>query len=368
MAIIKCPECGHEVSDKAPKCPSCGVEIAGRTIRCEQCGNHYFNDQPECPACHHKASHSTDTSEQDNRTAVGLPSTNRRKHFIYLTIGIVLTIVLICAGAWYFYTVQADKNAENNEYEYALSSDDTAILKKYLSTFPDAPDAHRDMIQKRLNKLEKTSIAWTDAAVSGSKTALKEFLENYPDSPYKDAAARKIDSIDWHEARQQNTIGAYETYMREQPNGEHFDEADEAIRSINTKTVQPEEEIMISSLFRSFFQSLNNKDEDALAATVSTVLTSFLGKTDATRADVITFMNKIYKSDVASMDWHESSAYDITKKEIGDQKYEYTVEFSAVQNVQTTNSNLIRQNFKIKAKVDPDGKITELNMVKILEH
>ena len=29
MAIIKCPECGHVVSDKAPFCPNCGVKIAG---------------------------------------------------------------------------------------------------------------------------------------------------------------------------------------------------------------------------------------------------------------------------------------------------------------------------------------------------
>lgn len=27
MALIKCPECGHEVSDKAETCPSCGYEV-----------------------------------------------------------------------------------------------------------------------------------------------------------------------------------------------------------------------------------------------------------------------------------------------------------------------------------------------------
>ena len=27
MAIIKCPECSNEVSDKAPACPRCGVPI-----------------------------------------------------------------------------------------------------------------------------------------------------------------------------------------------------------------------------------------------------------------------------------------------------------------------------------------------------
>ena len=29
MALIDCPECGEEVSDKAPTCPYCGNPIAG---------------------------------------------------------------------------------------------------------------------------------------------------------------------------------------------------------------------------------------------------------------------------------------------------------------------------------------------------
>jgi len=27
MAIIKCPECGHEISDKAKSCVSCGCPV-----------------------------------------------------------------------------------------------------------------------------------------------------------------------------------------------------------------------------------------------------------------------------------------------------------------------------------------------------
>lgn len=28
MALIKCPDCGKEISDKAPVCPNCGRPIA----------------------------------------------------------------------------------------------------------------------------------------------------------------------------------------------------------------------------------------------------------------------------------------------------------------------------------------------------
>jgi len=31
MALIKCKECGHEVSNKADKCPNCGVSLTSKT-------------------------------------------------------------------------------------------------------------------------------------------------------------------------------------------------------------------------------------------------------------------------------------------------------------------------------------------------
>ena len=42
MALIKCPECGAEVSDKAEACPKCGypIRIMYRSYVCKQCGEH----------------------------------------------------------------------------------------------------------------------------------------------------------------------------------------------------------------------------------------------------------------------------------------------------------------------------------------
>ena len=52
MAIIKCPECGHQTSDKATVCPSCGVEIAGKITKCTHCGEVYFKTDGLCPNCY----------------------------------------------------------------------------------------------------------------------------------------------------------------------------------------------------------------------------------------------------------------------------------------------------------------------------
>lgn len=38
MAIIKCPECGKEVSDKARVCPYCGIPI-DTNVYCPKCGS-----------------------------------------------------------------------------------------------------------------------------------------------------------------------------------------------------------------------------------------------------------------------------------------------------------------------------------------
>ncbi len=38
MALIKCPDCGREVSDSAPTCPNCGRRI-DTSVRCPKCGS-----------------------------------------------------------------------------------------------------------------------------------------------------------------------------------------------------------------------------------------------------------------------------------------------------------------------------------------
>ena len=63
--IIKCPECGHQVSDKAPVCPSCGVEIAGHIVRCENCGEIYLREEGACPNCHHTNSNAAATKDAE---------------------------------------------------------------------------------------------------------------------------------------------------------------------------------------------------------------------------------------------------------------------------------------------------------------
>ncbi len=50
MALIKCNECGKEISDKAKKCIHCGNIIITYT-KCNECGESFASDRSSCPKC-----------------------------------------------------------------------------------------------------------------------------------------------------------------------------------------------------------------------------------------------------------------------------------------------------------------------------
>ena len=416
MAIIRCPECGHAISDKAPVCPSCGVEIAGKVITCPQCGVTYFKNQPECPNCHHLTAQVVATTQTTSTTPPPPPSQAQQeairqnapqapasyeqqagaqqqntqqttaqqqraaaeeelrqeeqeveKKSNKRIVIISLIIAIIAVGVCFAFYSTARNDKENEAYEYAMNSSDPMVLQSYLDTYKDAPEEHIDSIQAHLTLLNQGNQDWANACMSGPKSALEQYLQQHPNSPFKTQAMEKIDSIDWATAQATNTVEAFENYLEQHPSGEYTDEANDKINSFNAQTVQPEEKLMVGSTFRNFFTAINNKDEDMLSTCVGRIMTSFLGKPDATRSDVLTFMKKIYKPTVASMTWASLADYNISKKEIGEEKYEYSVKFNATQAVDNSDDTQEKNKYRISAKINPDGLITELNMTKILE-
>ena len=397
MAIIKCPECGRQISDKAPTCPNCGVEIAGKIIKCPHCGEIYFSSQEMCPNCHEIASagpaapvtpaasvnpptpptppvppvrqtpmaagnggNGRNGNNPENEAQQKAKKMSARS---ILIISLVFS-VLVCGILYYFYD-NANRNKEEEAYEYAMQSSDPMVLQSYLDTYKDAEEAHRDSIMAHLEMLKSIDQDWTNALVSGSKQALEDYLQKYPNSPHKQEAWNKIDSIDWNVAKAADNVQAYQAYLDAHADGAHIEEAENAMKKAKSRDLQPEEKQMVSGLFRQFFQSINSHNADGLSATCEDILSSLLGKTSATKADVVTFMDKLYKDNVANMNWHINNDYQIKKREVGEEDYEYQVQFSAVQNLDLTDGSKKQNNFKINAVVSPAGKVSSFNMTQV---
>lgn len=389
--IIKCPECGRQVSDKAPTCPSCGVEIAGKVTHCHHCGHLYFTADGICPNCraprnaeagmmkpavHHDGmmavSTATNMPSNDavpvthgNGAQEETPATDNepKKNGKTLVIAFVFALI-ICGGLFYFYH-QAQSSKEEEDYEFAMRSTDPEILQSYLLRYNDAPEAHRDSIEAHLIALQKGDEEWNNAILSNSRQKLQAYLDTHPESVHRQEALLKIDSLDWVAAKKSNSEDELKEYTIQHPDGRFIDEANVMLSKILSTMVQSDEKEMVTSLFRQFFQSINSKDESRLTATVGMVLDTFLGKSNATSQDVVTFMRKIYKDDIDNMTWRiDPQSYKIEKREIAENEYEYSVSFSATQDVERKGA-VTRSSFRVSAMVSNDGKISGFNLTKL---
>lgn len=383
MAIIKCPECGHQVSDKAATCPSCGVGIQGKITKCPECGEIVLNDQILCPNCHcplistnnndteksePSQSHKVATVEPNSDTnGEGNKNEKKKKSYTPWVVSFVIALAVVFVGLYFYKTTQMRNELE--AYENAMMSNEPAVLQNYLDIYADAPSEHRDSIQSHLEMLKKVDSDWTNAVVSNSKAAILRYMQLYPNSLHNVEAKLKIDSIDWMEATQKNTIEAYQKYIDEHADGMYIDQAHDAYTLLDSKKVNAEDKANISTIFTSFFNALANNDEATLVSCVDIILTSFLHKENANKNDVIEYMHKIHnEAHVENVEFRLNNDWIIEKIDRGNGSFAFKVNFSIDKITQLSgDSNSSFDTFKVKASVSPDNKISELNMQRIVQ-
>lgn len=84
MSLIKCPECGRYVSDRANTCPNCGYPLAElnaqpvepETWICPDCGNENYIDDMSCPNCGCPAQENVYPHMTNNHTGYYYPTPN----------------------------------------------------------------------------------------------------------------------------------------------------------------------------------------------------------------------------------------------------------------------------------------------------
>lgn len=379
--LIKCPECGHQVSEKAPVCPTCGVEIAGKITRCQNCGEVYFTNESVCPACHQPAApyvaprrpttpepnpqpQTVRPGQAPQATAPGTPEKPEQKKS-HMTIILSVIFAAILCGVFFFMYSKVQGEKETEDYEFAMRSADPEVLQSYLARYADAPAEHRDSIEAHLLLLQKGDEEWQNAVLSNSRAALQRYVDNNPNSVHRQEALNKIDSLDWVAVQNSSQVADVEAYIKAHPDGRYIDEATILVSKIKSTTVQADEKSMVTSIFRQFFQSINSQDEGRLTSTVAMVMDSFLGKSNATSGDVLTFLHKIYKEDVQNMNWHiDTSSFKIDKKEIAEDEYMYDVTFNANQVIER-NGGEENATYRVSAIVSNDGKISSFNLTKL---
>lgn len=376
MAVIKCPECGHQVSDRAHTCPSCGVEIEGKITTCANCGAVYFKEDGECPECH-----ASNGAIPQKKESIVIETPNRKvvvekqeteieepveKKKNYTSIIVSALIAIILCGICIYYYTNANQEKENEAYEYAMISSDPQVLEDYLLNYTDAPQEHRDSIEAHLQILKLGDTEWNNAVVSGSRAELQHYIDTHPNSMHLSEARHLVDSIDWSKA--EKDLEALALYIEQHPLGEHIDEAQIMMKKADALKVSDVDKEMVTEIFYDFFRALSLQDETLLTQSLNSLMDNFIGKSNATKNDAISWMHRMYKEDITKMDWRINDDFKITKKAIegAENEFEYGVDFSVDQKIDRTDQTKDTfVTYKIKAKVTPQMKITEYNMTRI---
>lgn len=102
MAMIICPNCGEQISDRAKKCVHCGaVLITQEKIKCTECGAELEKGATECPNCGCPVEDMkiADKQEKPQKVEVtGVKVTKRVKIIIGIVVVALLAVVVTFLG------------------------------------------------------------------------------------------------------------------------------------------------------------------------------------------------------------------------------------------------------------------------------
>lgn len=119
MALIVCPGCGKEISDKATVCPKCGhvieKEEQPKLIVCEECGSEFDESLDSCPncGCPKPVKQQEDVPQKVEVTKV---SVNKKKVITVVSVAIVVILAII-SGIFAKNSIDK-KNAEKSAKAY----------------------------------------------------------------------------------------------------------------------------------------------------------------------------------------------------------------------------------------------------------
>ena len=113
MAMIKCPECSKDISDKAAFCPHCGHDMKNSKFTvCEECGTRIPEGNTYCPECGCPCTKAAPENKMPKLKDAAPKEKNKKKS--KKTIIIILSVLVILAVVAAIVISEVNKNNYKN--------------------------------------------------------------------------------------------------------------------------------------------------------------------------------------------------------------------------------------------------------------
>ena len=264
MALIKCSNCGSEISDKALKCPKCGVSIVGEdsvqdekvSIKCEECGTEILEGEEACSNCGCPVPSVDMSTEKDSPqkvevTAVNLSpmKKNTKRNITIAVVSVLLIVVLLFVGS---------SMKKQNQVEEYVANLETATYTM-LQGAADAEDAGNLIKSVWYNAIYEEYDSETNKYTRPNGYYVSDFNEALANLFSDSTFMSTISSIESN----QETVASLMKDLQNPPEG--FEEAYDAIKdfyraytSFTNLVIDP------SGSLTTFSQNFNDADSDAV--------------------------------------------------------------------------------------------------------
>ena len=379
MSIIKCPECGGQVSTMAGTCPGCGIKIAGNLRQCPNCGGYCLISQQTCPQCNQKIEplHAPTTPEQiiqgkEEATPLGGSTKETQKPsptesgmtIIGAVIKGILSLLLICllGIVVYQYCQREKQEKEQADYKRLEGVTNPEFYQQFLIDHPDS-EFYQE-IEERMHVLQAEAEDWKQLLKSVKRTNIASFMQKHPNSLRRRVCEDMLDSIDWNEALTIGTEDAITDYLNRHPSGRYASDAAEQKNSILLAKVTPEEKAMIRGTLESFFsKAIANQDIEAAKAAIPDTMVEFCGKKKADAEAIVEYAKEKMAKDVIGLHYAIGKQLDVRKETLPDGNTGFAVEVSLQETISRSDANQPTSClYNVKASLNHEQKIVRMNI------
>lgn len=279
MAIIKCPECGREVSSLAATCPHCGIVIKDNVVVCPNCGATYIKGtHTACDKCGAPLNNTSAVSQSADGaipaqsapassagTARGPeqtptpPKASKRNRIIIICL---VALIVVIGGGTFLYLHSQNNRQEQADYDMLMDNFNVADAETFLLKYPDT--SHAQEIQDEIGRYKRYEQEWNLIANSSNINDFASFRSRFPNSPFDQLAYDKIDSLDWVSALKAGTEQALQNYLSVHPDGKYADEAQDAKQILLDSKPTADEQNAVSTTLTRYFTALADHNKEAL--------------------------------------------------------------------------------------------------------